>query len=230
MSCSLVFVGILHCLNFSGQSAVCILSRLLCHRQRSLRLNLHHQRLSFCNQEHYLRRICHFRSPITTLDIPSCGSSTNLLNTAKINPIWPSTRCHALVKASARMFHVPHVLVRILLMSYVTSLLPWQPLMLALADIICLDSRICHHVYVNHFRHQAYISCLCQPPVNRWIWLSVDCWLFLALTFCSLGSPYPVFWVNFIFVVYFFILCLYMDKKDIFLPCPINAILEGNKN
>ena len=75
-----------------------------------------------------------------------------------------------------------------------------------------------------------HISCLCQPPVDRWLWLSVDCWLFLALTFCSLGSPYPVFWVNFIFVVYFFILFLYMDKKDIFLRCPINAILEGNKN
>ena len=164
MSCSLVFVSILHYLNFSGQSAVCILSRLLCHCQRSSRLNLHRQRLSFCNQEHYLRRICHFRS-------------TDLLNTAKINPIWPSTCCHALVKASARMFHVPHVLVRILLMSSVTSLLPWQPLMLALADIICLNSRICHHVYVNHFRHQAYTlaACVSHQLIVDFDWaLTVD--------------------------------------------------------
>ena len=50
----------------------------------------------------------------------------------------------------------------------------------------------------------------------RWLWPLT----FLMVDFFSPGSSYPVFRVDFIFSVCFCILCLQMDKKDVFFLAP----------
>ena len=115
--------------------------------------------------------------------------------------IGPSTRCH---QKSRRHSHAPpasstrrHALPRANV-PLLTS---------ALGDVIChviatsSADVICHGIRWRHLpRHLLTSSLTLTVDFDRWLWLGVD--------FFSSGSSYPVFRVDFIFAVYFCILCL----------------------
>ena len=79
-----------------------------------------------------------------------------------------------------------------------------------------------HHWHVTCWHHRPHLlmspatladviidKLLTCVDFDRWLWLRVDFdrWLFARVDFCNPGAPYPVFRVDFIFAVYFFIFC-----------------------
>ena len=116
----------------------------------------------------------------TFLEISLCSSWTDLPGCESLAVIRDFTRRHARLEVSASETHAPHAL----------SSVPAD----VTRDIISATSAL------------AALASTHLLTVD--LWLTVDRWLFSSVDFCSPGSPYPVFHVDFIFVFCFCILCL----------------------
>ena len=86
----------------------------------------------------------------------------------------------------------------------------------SLVDVICHISPSYSLADVTYWCHHLVNtqSTLTSAFVDSWplTWQGIDRWLWHRVDFCSPGAPYPVFRVDFIFAVYFYIFFLLNEE------------------
>ena len=141
-------------------------------------------------------------TPITFLEVSLRSSCADLHVGESLIVIKDRTRAYALPKASASASHVP------------TSA-PTDVTRDFISATSALTTSASSHLLTSAPHHPLMSSADCWPhwpgPLTidfyRPLTLN-DRWLFSRVVFCSLGSPYPIFRVDFIFTICFCILYL----------------------
>ena len=147
------------------------------------------------------------------LKVPQRSSCADLQNRESLDAVKDCTRLHVPIKGFVPLITRPTCL-------YAPSCALTR--LHALADVI-VDvihvSPCLHRCWRHLLASAADVTCLHQPLTSSFDYgdltvdfsrliIDFDCWLFSRVDFFSLGSSYPIFRLDFIFAVFFCILCL----------------------